>query len=457
MDAPKKDCCHGECDELMQERIHYFTGRHLAARDFSDEQLYHRTHRYLHNRMLHGWGVVCGLEVVQHDQEDCRTKFVRVGAGLALDCCGREIVVQRPACCADEQPEIPWDKYDPSRPWLLLCLSYDECGKEQVPVIDDKGDCSTEKTATRFGRYKESWKLDWHWVSKKELHKKYGWGAIRHKCPQQEEPDPDPKQEPKQDPKQGTQNQPQQAQMRVPAPAPDPKQPSVPDDTHDQPHSKHPHVHALDCHTDDCIDPCDDGYVSCVETKCPPGHCVPLAIICVNQGEPITKDNIEMFGRPKLPYRPQRLTHVVDINWPHGGLLTHKQLKKLGSLTVTFDRKLRQTPSRSYPGPWGVNQATFVVQVGRQTEDLDFLPYQEAPRLLDNLLQAEYKFRSDYETLSDLMGKIVWITIKGDFLFDCHGARVDGNNNGVEGGTFESWFQVVGAEEYEELQEEAQK
>src|SRR6266511_668091 len=172
MEAPKKDCCHGECDKLMQERLHYFTGRHLAARDFSDEQLYHRTHRYLHNRMLHGWGVVCGLEVVEHDQVDCRTKYVKVGAGLAIDCCGREIVVERPACCADEQPEIPWDKYNESRPWLLLCLSYHECGKEQVPVIDDKGDCSTEKTATRFGRYKESWKLEWHWVSKKELHKK---------------------------------------------------------------------------------------------------------------------------------------------------------------------------------------------------------------------------------------------------------------------------------------------
>jgi hypothetical protein len=426
MEAPKKDCCHGECDHLMQDRLHYFTGRHLSARDLSDEQSYHRTHRYLHNRMLHGWGVVCGLEVVQHDQEDCRTNYVRVGAGMALDCCGREIVVERAACCADEQPEIPWDQYNSSKPWLLLCLSYAECGKEQLPVISDSGDCSTEKTAAKFGRYRESWQLEWHWVSKEELRKKYGWGRIESKCPR-EEPPPD---------------ETGYAEAEVQEP--------------EQHRPHHPHVHSLDCHPDDCIDPCDDGYVSCVDTKCPPRHCVPLAIICATKDQPITNDLIEMRGRPKLPYGPQRLTHVVDINWEHGGLVTTDWFKD-NPLRVTFDRKLREPESTYYPGPWGINAATFVVQFGEQAEDLDFVPYEVPPALTADKLQAEYKVapRSNKPAgYGFLEGHTLWITIKGDFIYDCHGRRVDGNNNGVEGGTFESWVTVVDKYEYERLQEE---
>ena len=49
------------CPDLLAERIRYFTGRHMTARDFRDADAYHRTHRYLHNRVLHGWGIACGL------------------------------------------------------------------------------------------------------------------------------------------------------------------------------------------------------------------------------------------------------------------------------------------------------------------------------------------------------------------------------------------------------------
>ena len=99
MDASKKDCCKhkSDCDSLMTERMHYFMGRHLTACDFTDEQTYHRSHRILHNRMLHGWGVVCGLNVRQHPQPECRDSYVEVSPGIALDCCGQELIVE---CCA---------------------------------------------------------------------------------------------------------------------------------------------------------------------------------------------------------------------------------------------------------------------------------------------------------------------------------------------------------------------
>ena len=45
------------------ERLNFFYGQMLSAADFRSEQAYFREKMKLHNRCLHGWGVVCGLEV----------------------------------------------------------------------------------------------------------------------------------------------------------------------------------------------------------------------------------------------------------------------------------------------------------------------------------------------------------------------------------------------------------
>ncbi len=45
------------------DRLKYFYGQLLGARDFQIEQSYFREKLKLHNRCLHGYGVVCGLEL----------------------------------------------------------------------------------------------------------------------------------------------------------------------------------------------------------------------------------------------------------------------------------------------------------------------------------------------------------------------------------------------------------
>ena len=47
----------------MMKRVRYFPGQLLSAADFETEQSYLRAKRRLHNRWLHGWGVVGGLTV----------------------------------------------------------------------------------------------------------------------------------------------------------------------------------------------------------------------------------------------------------------------------------------------------------------------------------------------------------------------------------------------------------
>ena len=45
------------------DRLKHFYGQLLGARDFQIEQSYFREKLKLHNRCLHGYGVVCGLEL----------------------------------------------------------------------------------------------------------------------------------------------------------------------------------------------------------------------------------------------------------------------------------------------------------------------------------------------------------------------------------------------------------
>jgi len=69
-------------------RLRYFTGQLLSAEDLRDEQSYLLDRLRRHNRFLHGWGVVSGLEVKVDNATD-----IEVAPGIAIDCAGNELVV----------------------------------------------------------------------------------------------------------------------------------------------------------------------------------------------------------------------------------------------------------------------------------------------------------------------------------------------------------------------------
>jgi hypothetical protein len=69
------------------ERLRYYFGRILTVDDFTLEQEYFRGKQKLHNRALHGFGIISGLRV------SVESNKVVVSAGLALDCEGNELVV----------------------------------------------------------------------------------------------------------------------------------------------------------------------------------------------------------------------------------------------------------------------------------------------------------------------------------------------------------------------------
>jgi hypothetical protein len=71
-------------------RVRWFSGQRIDENDLNTEQQYVIKKNRLHNLYLHGWGVVCGLQVVCHDT--C-SGWVTVEQGYAISPCGDDIIV----------------------------------------------------------------------------------------------------------------------------------------------------------------------------------------------------------------------------------------------------------------------------------------------------------------------------------------------------------------------------
>lgn len=76
---------------MSVKRPNYFTHQFLREQDFKAEQQYHVKMRRQHNRALHGWGVVEGLDVRKKSDHE-----IIVDPGTAIDNLGREIVLTEP-------------------------------------------------------------------------------------------------------------------------------------------------------------------------------------------------------------------------------------------------------------------------------------------------------------------------------------------------------------------------
>lgn len=441
----KCKCCTGEttCGHIATERNRFFTGKYMAARDFQDEQSYFLSRHRMHNRLLHGWGIVCGLKVTYHPdhahnpKSECASRWVVVHPGIALDCCGRELLVRREIAFELPLPRPPKEgdnttppeyadkgrkKHDAEqssegeegeestgeeqedkemREPFLLALRYKEEEIERVPALYNEGQCDPARMeANRVRECAE--------VVVVPL------DEVEGDCWRTPEGDPD-------------------ARCR-----------------------------------DDCADDLVGVGGSCLDPVCPCKEFVPLALIRFDPAHPENGFEIDLTGRRYLPTPPELLTHIVDINWPHGGELTLDQLNDdlKGELVVSFDRKLLPANGDAT----GINNFTFTVQYGGMQRNLEFLPYAEGqePRLAgdcravftidpDYINRDRPADRKQYDRYS-ILGSVVYVTLKCDFILDCHGNPVDGNflrgvmptGNGVPGGVFESWFRVVYEKEEEE-------
>jgi DNA-binding beta-propeller fold protein YncE len=165
-------CCNGhstkesescfECEIPQLARNHFFTGKLLVERDFTDEQRFFLGKENRHNQRLHGWGTVCGLKVTAHPNPACRKQYVVIEPGTAIDCCGHEILLRdeevfdfrnafrqewKTQNGADSEPDAKSHK-------LQICIRYRECTSEPVPSLFDE--CGCDDTGCQPNRILES-------------------------------------------------------------------------------------------------------------------------------------------------------------------------------------------------------------------------------------------------------------------------------------------------------------
>lgn len=441
-------------------RNRYFTGKYMTARDFRDEQEYFLARQRLHLRALHGWGIVCGLDVKEHDA-DCRARgWVVVTPGIAVDCLGREIILQEKV--AVELPALL--RYDDGRPdpadpvydkkkygtkgWdpdrgpaddteFLLGIRYGEVCVEPVPVLVDEGGCRSRTTPNRVEerpafRFRESPENDPCW-------RPCGRGGASH----------------------------------PPAPGPD-----------------------FPC---GCGDPAADPAAP--QCRCDGHGFVPLARFKIRRGEngTVTRYKVggadpDVSGRRYLfgPLHPLALTHIGRVNWRHGGTTGLDDLRKVPAwagadlhdpvdrdtppadgwarLTIGFDRPLCHTLPSEEAGPVvgrggavALYPNVFRVTFEHPThgpQPLVTNPEYYRYRLSPDRRRLHYEFRVEHrhqEVKDCHHGVVVRVVLNCDFLPDEYGRAVDGNHlrgsvgwvppgptgDGVEGGVFESWFHLT--------------
>jgi hypothetical protein len=453
-----QDLCHLDCGTIATERNRYYTGKYMTARDFQDEQDYMLSHHRLHNRLFHGWGIVSGLQVLPHSQPNCSDRYVVVCPGIAIDCCGRELVLRTKTVVK------VWDPEQVSEAEIARARTaedYQEAVEDVEEVIEEIEEEIEEIEGEQRGRTHGRRSRD-----KREHEEEHHRGPVYVKRggpfllvlrydEEAIEWAPALYSEQACDARQMEANRVREIACVDVLPwdvdryagcwtIPEPDRPGE----------------RIPCNND-CADTQGQECANTIEPECECKYGVPLALV-----EPVYAAGAEEWnllihkdGRRDL-LAATRLTHIVDFNWEHGKDVELSSLAdshhRNAKLRVYFDRPLLDG-SKTPPGT-GITRSTFIVAVHRR-EDVSYVPKllftdSEAPYIdtSEDSCCAVFPIDDRLFTGNEQLhtGDIVHVTLKCDFIMDCLGHAVDGDHlrgrlptgNCTEGGTFESWFRV---------------
>jgi hypothetical protein len=159
--------CHTQTAKpSLNERPRYFARQLVTPDDMTLEQDYFRARLRRHNRYLHGWGVVCGAEVV------AATKpwKVIVKAGYVLGPYGDEIFIETDQCVDVRKrcvtPETPDDEEcieahpapadaDTEDRWLAIRYVEKKTRLVKVPL----GGCGCEDSSCEHTRFQDHYEI----------------------------------------------------------------------------------------------------------------------------------------------------------------------------------------------------------------------------------------------------------------------------------------------------------
>lgn len=158
------------CDTEGLERTRFFQRQLVTPRDLTQDQVYFREKMRRHNRLLHGWGVVCGARC-KRGQGDCE---VVIEPGYILGPYGDEIVIDREVtidvCKQDLDGNAAGPCGQPTDPWcsnvrvdrragdkVYIAVRYAECQDQPVRVMS--GGCGCDPGECEYSRIRDSYSI----------------------------------------------------------------------------------------------------------------------------------------------------------------------------------------------------------------------------------------------------------------------------------------------------------
>jgi hypothetical protein len=140
-------------------RVNYEFGLVLGVDEFRQEQFYHLTKNYLHNRGLHGYGVVSGLQVGLERTSDNDIR-INVGTGVGVDQCGRTFII-RSDQCAYLRAWLERNQQDldltTGNLTLYVVGTYDECKDALVAIAGQP--CASSEQSLAASRIRDSFNI----------------------------------------------------------------------------------------------------------------------------------------------------------------------------------------------------------------------------------------------------------------------------------------------------------
>ena len=146
------------------KRVNYAMGMVMDVDTFRQEQAHHEWKHRLGNRLLHGYGTVCGLEVYARPAGD-ETEII-VEPGYGIDPPGRWLWLEQQLCArledwveSNREEHPAYDETGRNRLYVQLC--YTECDTDLVPIAGQP--CATEEDTRAPSRTLETVRAEFSW------------------------------------------------------------------------------------------------------------------------------------------------------------------------------------------------------------------------------------------------------------------------------------------------------
>jgi hypothetical protein len=157
------------CQTGGLERTRFFAGQLVAPDDLTLDQNYFREKARRHNRLLHGWGVVCGARVRGQPGET----EVQIESGYILGPYGDEISIKGPvtfdlcetssgdSSCPDDDADF-WcsdTRKQGKAGTYYLAVRYTECKTRPVRAMSGGCSCGCAEGQCEYSRIRDSYEL----------------------------------------------------------------------------------------------------------------------------------------------------------------------------------------------------------------------------------------------------------------------------------------------------------